>query len=122
MHTFSAMRVSWLLIDCVHGTSFSGNCAAQVTELISLSSKKFIELCRKLSDCETAQKASDNQPRCCSELLFFVPLRQGALACGDLGWVAPEAWACRLCPLWVYIGLIGCVVLSIATSHQAQLV
>ncbi|CAE7238253.1 PIN1 [Symbiodinium natans] len=44
-----------------------------VTELISLSSKKFIELCRKLSDCETAQK--------------------GALACGDLGWVAPEARA-----------------------------
>jgi len=44
-----------------------------VTELISLSSKKFIELCRRCSDCETAQK--------------------GALACGDLGFVTPEARA-----------------------------
>ncbi|CAL1142848.1 unnamed protein product, partial [Cladocopium goreaui] len=44
-----------------------------VTEMISLSSKKFIELARKHSDCETAQK--------------------GALACGDLGWVTPEARA-----------------------------
>ena len=41
----------------MHETNFSVSCAAQVTELISLSSKKFIELCRKLSDCETAQKA-----------------------------------------------------------------
>lgn len=30
---------------------------SKVTEMISLSSKKFIELARKHSDCETAQKA-----------------------------------------------------------------
>lgn len=32
---------------------------SKVTEMISLSSKKFIELARKHSDCETAQKADE---------------------------------------------------------------
>eukprot|EP00931_Biecheleriopsis_adriatica_P046236 TRINITY_DN26539_c0_g1_i1.p1 TRINITY_DN26539_c0_g1~~TRINITY_DN26539_c0_g1_i1.p1 ORF type:complete len:497 (-),score=116.00 TRINITY_DN26539_c0_g1_i1:169-1659(-) len=44
-----------------------------VAELISMSAKKFIQLARQFSDCETAQK--------------------GALACGDLGWVTQEARA-----------------------------
>jgi len=41
------------------------------TEIITMTSKKFNELVRELSDCDTAQK--------------------GGLACGDLGWMAHEA-------------------------------
>mmetsp|Transcript_11756 Transcript_11756/g.32128 ORF Transcript_11756/g.32128 Transcript_11756/m.32128 type:complete len:514 (-) Transcript_11756:140-1681(-) len=40
------------------------------TELVNMTSKKFTELCKELSECETARK--------------------GGSTCGDLGWVTPE--------------------------------
>mmetsp|Transcript_63034 Transcript_63034/g.141728 ORF Transcript_63034/g.141728 Transcript_63034/m.141728 type:complete len:111 (-) Transcript_63034:64-396(-) len=40
------------------------------TELVNMTSKKFAELCKELSECETARK--------------------GGSTCGDLGWVTPE--------------------------------
>lgn len=42
-----------------------------LTELVAMTSKKFMELARELSDCDTAQK--------------------GGISCGDLGWVTQEA-------------------------------
>lgn len=39
-------------------------------ELVGLTSKKFAELCRSLSECESAKK--------------------GGTMCGDLGWLSPE--------------------------------
>lgn len=40
------------------------------TEVVNATSKRFGELCRELSECETARK--------------------GGVACGDMGWVTPE--------------------------------
>lgn len=40
------------------------------TELVNVTSKKFTELCKELSECETARK--------------------GGSTCGDMGWVTPE--------------------------------
>jgi len=40
------------------------------TELVNMTSKKFTELCREHSECETARK--------------------GGSTCGDLGWLTPE--------------------------------
>merc|ERR1712083_1231740 len=40
------------------------------TELVNVTTKKFVELCKEHSECETAKK--------------------GGNTCGDMGWVTPE--------------------------------